>query len=184
MSVNRDRIEAGVRLILEGLGVDLLDRNYTRTPFRVAKFYAEMFSPPENEWATFPEDYNDFIMLREHRMYSLCPHHLLPVEFTVSMAYIPNGNVLGLSKLARVLDECNRGPILQERFTSDVVTRIGTLCPGVQGTACLIRGVHDCTKIRGVHSDGHFLTYKLQGAFVERPELEARFFQLAGGLHD
>lgn len=173
------KIERGVEFILQGIGADLSDRNYIETPERVARFYAEMFGRKEIEYATFPEEYSDFVLLNGHRMFSLCPHHLLPVEFTVSLAYVPNGNVLGLSKLARLLDDCNTGPLLQERFTTDALCELKRNCPGIQGAACLIEGIHGCTRIRGVRSSGHFITYKLDGVFSERPELEERFFTLA-----
>ncbi|KKL09900.1 hypothetical protein LCGC14_2561210, partial [marine sediment metagenome] len=154
------------------------DRNFLETPERVARFYVEMFEPKTTEWATFPEDYNDFVLLKNHRVYSLCPHHLLPVELDVSIAYVPDGNVLGLSKLARLLDECNSGPLLQERFTKEVTERLKGLCPGIRGAACLIEGVHGCTKIRGVRTEAKFVTYHLEGLFREDPGMEERFFQL------
>src|SRR5258708_28963964 len=115
--MNSHKIEKGVALILAGLEVNPTDHNYAETPERYARALVEMFSPPETEWATFEEDFSDFILLRGHTMWSLCPHHLLPVNFNVSLAYVPNGNVLGLSKLARLLYECNDGLLLQERFT-------------------------------------------------------------------
>lgn len=178
--MDQSKIEAGVELILKGLGCDLRDRNFTETPERVARFYNEMFSAKEVEWATFPEDFTEFIMLRRHRMWSLCPHHLIPVRFDVSLAYIPNGEVLGLSKLARVLDEANTRPLLQERFTKEIITNVHKICHGVKGCAVLIEGQHGCTLIRGVRSDAEFVTYRLDGVFREQPELEERFFQLAG----
>lgn len=177
--INQGLIEDGVSRLLRGLGVNLADPNYLETPERVARMYVEMFAPREREWATFSESYNDFIMLKGHRLYSLCPHHLLPVEFIVALAYVPSGNVLGLSKLARIFDECNTGPVLQEKLTVDVLDRLQDLVPGIQGAACLIQGQHGCTKVRGVRSDGWFTTYKLSGVFQEQPELESRFFQLA-----
>ena len=172
------KIERGVELILKGLDCDLKDRNYTHTPERVAKLYAELFAPKDREWATFPEDFNDFILLRGHTLYTMCPHHLLPVDLRVSVAYIPNGNVLGLSKLARLLDECNTGPILQEKFTKDCLRLLHELCPGIRGAACLVEGRHDCTRIRGVRSGADFVTYKLDGDFLASTDLEKRFFQL------
>lgn len=176
--MNMSKIERGVSLILEGIGVDLRDRNFLETPERVARFYQEMFGRKEQEWATFPEEFTDFVLLRDHLMYSLCPHHLLPVEFNVSVAYVPNGEVLGLSKLARVLEECNSRPLLQERFTKDVTTKIDDICKGTLGAACLIEGVHGCTKIRGVRTGAKFITYHLEGVFKEDPTMEKRFFEL------
>lgn len=176
--MNFGKIEHGVELILEGLNCDLSDRNFLETPNRVARFYAEMFGDKPTEWATFPEEFTDFILLRRHRMWSLCPHHLLPVRFDVSLAYIPNGNVLGLSKLARLLAECNTRPLLQERFTKDALTTLGAICKGVQGSAILVEGKHGCTEIRGVHSNAEFVTYRLEGRFKDECELEERFFSL------
>jgi GTP cyclohydrolase I len=177
--LDHGKIEQGVELILKGLGCDLSDRNFMDTPDRVARFYSEMFSAKDTEWATFPEDYTDFILLRRHRMWSLCPHHLIPVRLDVSLAYIPDGQVLGLSKLARVLDEANNRPLLQERFTKEVLERVHQICHGVKGCAVLVEGQHGCTLIRGVRSDAEFVTYRLDGIFREQPELEERFFQLA-----
>jgi GTP cyclohydrolase I len=178
--VNSHLIEKGVRMILAGMGVSQQDKNFTETPERVARFYQEMFNQQETEWATFPEEYSDFIMLRGHKLWTLCPHHLLPVEMNVTVAYIPNGQVLGLSKLARVMSECNNLPLLQEKFTKDVLTKInlitGRTC---LGAACLVEGQHGCTKIRGVHSEGWFVTYKFEGVFDEQVKLQDRFMRLA-----
>lgn len=177
--IDQGKIERGVEFILQGLGVDIKDHNYLETPERVARMYQEMFGAKEREWATFEEAFSDFIMLKGHTLYGLCPHHLLPVELNVSLAYVPNGHVLGLSKLARICDETNTGPMLQERFTIEVLSKLEELCPSIQGAACLIDGQHGCTKVRGVKSDGRFTTYRLSGVFKDDPELESRFFTLA-----
>lgn len=177
-------IEQGVQLILRGLGCDLKDHNFTDTPERYAKALEEMFGGDDNEWATFSEEYTDFILLRGHNMYSLCPHHLFPVKFEVSLAYIPgpvsdNGNVLGLSKLARLLHDCNRGPLLQEAFTKKAIERLHSICDGVLGAACLVQGEHGCLSMRGVRSTADFVTYRLDGLFKDDLNLERRFFELA-----
>lgn len=177
---SHNKIEKGVELILEGLGVDLKDRNFLMTPERVARFYEEMFSPKERDWAVFPEQYNDFVLLRHHVLHSLCPHHLLVVEFDVSLAYIPSGSVLGLSKLARIFDEINTAPLLQEKLTKDVLDKFREICPTVEGCASLVIGQHDCTRVRGVKSPAKFVTYKLEGSFKEDHALEDRFFRLCG----
>lgn len=182
--MNIHKIETGMTLILSGLGIDRNDHNYTDTPERYAKALVEMFQPKETEWATFEESFNDFILLRGHKMWSLCPHHMLPVNFEVSLAYIPNGSVLGLSKLARLLDECNSGPLLQERFTKLAVDKIDEICPGIKGAACIISGIHSCLSMRGVKSSADFVTYKLTGVFAEDSLLENRFFTLANRRKD
>jgi len=176
--MNSHLIEKGVGLILRGLEIDPNDHNYTDTPERYTKALREMFQPEETEWATFKEEFSDFILLRGHKMWSLCPHHLLPVHFDVSLAYVPDGNVLGLSKLARLLYECNDGPLLQERFTKLATDKIAQVCPGTQGAACLIHGVHSCLSMRGVKSSADFVTYRLSGVFQTDKDLERRFFEL------
>lgn len=177
--MNQHLIEKGAKIILEGLGADTkTDRNFTDTPERYAKALMEMFNPPETEWNAFDEDFNDFILLRDHRLYSLCPHHLFPVKLFVSIAYIPNGKVLGLSKLARLMHECNRGPLLQEKFTKDVIAFLEKICHGVRGVACLVEGKHGCLEMRGAKSDAHFFTYKFTGEFALNASLQDRFLAL------
>lgn len=170
-------IEKGMAIILEGLGVDRRDRNFQDTPERYARALREMFDPPPLEVATFAETYTDFILVRDHRMYSLCPHHMLPVKLFVSIAYIPNGKVLGLSKLVRLAHECNRGPLLQEAFTKAIVEIIMKVCKA-EGAACLVEGRHGCMEMRGVHSDSHTLTYKFGGEFTSNERLQDRFMNL------
>lgn len=177
--MNTHLVEKGVELILRGLNIDRNDHNYTDTPERYAKALEEMFQPEQTEWATFEEEFSDFILLRGHKMWSLCPHHLLPVHFSVSLAYVPGGSVLGLSKLARLLYECNDGPLLQERFTKLATDKVAKICPGIQGAACLIHGVHSCLSMRGVKSTADFVTYRLAGVFQQDKDLERRFFDLA-----
>lgn len=179
MAINQHKLEQGAALILEGLGVDRKkDRNFQDTPERYARALMEMFTPKETEWASFPEEYNDFILLRDHRMYSLCPHHLLPIKMFVSIAYIPNGHVLGLSKLARLAHECNRTPLLQERFTAQICAFLNEICKGTKGVAALVEGKHGCMEMRGLRSDAHFLTYKFNGEFLTNQQLQDRFLAL------
>lgn len=177
--IDQHKLERGAALILEGLGADRrTDHNFTDTPERYARALMEMFTPKDTEWNSFKEDYNDFILLRDHRLYSLCPHHLFPVKLFVSIAYIPDGNVLGLSKLARLTAECNRGPLLQERFTKDVLAMLTKVCKRVKGAACLVEGKHGCLEMRGAKSDAHFLTYKFMGEFETNSQLQDRFLAL------
>jgi GTP cyclohydrolase IA len=181
--VNHGKIEAGVRLILQGLNCDTKDRNYAETPERVARAYAEMFeADSDNEYTAFDEEYADFILLRRHKIWSLCPHHLFPVRLIVSVAYLPAGKVLGLSKLARVLNDCNPGPILQEAFTREVVSRLDEIveCTGV---ACFVEGSHGCMQIRGVKTDGDIVTSAFSGSFLTSARLQDRFFQLITAGH-
>ena len=177
--MDQHKLERGAALILEGLGVDRhKDRNFQETPERYARVMMELFNPPETDYATFPETYNDFVLLRDHRMYSLCPHHLLPVRLYVSLAYIPGTSVLGLSKLARLAADCNRQPLLQEGFTNDLAERVMKLVPGCKGAAAIVEGRHGCIEIRGVRSDAHFITYRFKGEFQTNERLQDRFLAL------
>ncbi len=170
------KITKGVELILKGLGLDLRDPNYEETPERYARFLSEMFNKKEINYATFPEYVTDFILFRDHQLWSLCPHHLLPVSLEVSVAYIPNDQVLGLSKLPRLLEEVNDRPLLQEAFTRRVIEKLQEVSK-CKGCGCIVRGKHSCTSIRGIKSEGSMITYLTAGRLKE-PELERRFFDL------
>lgn len=165
-----------MKLILEGLGCDLRDQNFLDTPTRVAKCYRQMFASSEKGWNDFEETYNDMILLRGHEVHTLCPHHLLPVEMRVYLAYKPRGRVIGLSKLARVLQEVNSGPILQERFTYKCAELLCQLT-GAEDAACLVIGKHGCMRIRGVKTHGDVTTHTFLGAF-NSAELQGQFFNL------
>jgi len=178
--VNHGRIEAGVRLILQGLECSTRDQNFAETFECVARMYEEIFNGNDGkeEYPTFDETYADFILLRRHKVWSFCPHHLLPVRMVTSIAYIPDGKVLGLSKLARILYDCNSGPILQEAFTDKVVSRLSSIVHA-KGAACYVEGSHGCMQIRGVKSDGDVITSAYSGVFHDDAILQSRFFQLA-----
>ena len=91
-------LEQGARLILRGMGVNLKDENFQDTPARVARMYREMLTPSKNSMTTFPSTYGNMVVLRGHRVWILCPHHLQPAEVTCHVAYIPRDKILGLSK--------------------------------------------------------------------------------------
>lgn len=176
-NVNHSKIEQGVRLILQGLNCDTKNRNFAETPERVARAYAELFTAADTEFTTFEESYSDLILLRKHKIFTLCPHHLFLVEMDCSVAYIPNGEVLGLSKLARVLNECNFGPLMQEEFTRAVTDKLDKLSKGNRGVACVVTGTHDCMRVRGVKSSGNVTTLSLKGEFLT-PHIQATFLSM------
>jgi GTP cyclohydrolase I len=176
--VNSSKIEQGVRLVLEGLGCDLKDQNFKETPERVARVYRQMFTSPEKGWATFEEQTTDIVLLRSHELYTLCPHHMLPVRLVVSIAYRPVGHVIGLSKLARVLQEVNRGPMLQEAFGKAAVDTLQSLT-GCQDAMIRVEGEHGCMRIRGVKAKGNtdVVTEFATGYFLE-PEGRKHFYSM------
>jgi GTP cyclohydrolase I len=179
--VNQKRIEQGVRLILEGLEVDLSDRNYKETPKRVARMYRELFTPHRNTYAVFPESHQNMIMLRGHEVVTLCPHHLLPVRMKVFLGYIPNKQVLGLSKLARCIEDHLTEPKLQEALTDEIAQYL-QLRLDPKGVACVVVGQHGCMRDRGVHTTADVVTSCMTGAFFTNQISREEFLRLAGHL--
>ena len=174
-----DAIEAGVRLILKGIGADLRDPNYTHTPQRVARLYHELLTPRKNNFRVFPEKHDSMIILRGHEAVGLCPHHLLPVQLKVWLAYIPSGRVLGLSKLARCVEDQLTMPILQEAFTDGVVDALeARIHP--KGTAVVVAARHGCMQLRGVRTCGDVVTSAVRGLFLTNPSAKAEFLALIG----
>lgn len=164
--MNAQLIEAGIEAILQGLGIDLTDRNFVQTPKRFAKLLAEMFDPGDVEIPVYPETYDGIVIVRHHTTYTLCPHHLLPVHLDISLAYNPNGHVVGLSKLPRLVADINRRPMLQEELTRLLVERLDTI-KDCLGAAALIVGTHGCMQIRGVRTNADTITTHASGMFQE-----------------
>lgn len=178
--MNAQKIEEAVRLLLEGLEVDLSDHNFADTPRRVAKAYGEMFGPPDLDIPVFDEKYTDMVLMRRHTFYTLCPHHLFPVKIQASVAYIPNGKVIGASKLLRICHDVNRQPMTQEALTNAVAERIRELTGGGSlGEAVFMKGQHGCFSIRGVKShDADMVTVATRGVFERDPIRREAFFRL------
>lgn len=198
-------IEEGVALILQGLEVDSNDHNFFETPQRYAKALGEIFAQHNGPPTAFEEQYTDFILVRGHEIWTLCPHHLLPVRMCVSLAYIPDGKVLGLSKLVRVMQQANTGPVMQERFTYEVRARLekaletcegipGSLMiaedppyvsaaysPNQKGICVIVEGWHGCMSMRGVKSNASTITMATSGEFDKNPLMVDRVLLLVRG---
>ena len=156
--VDLERIAGAVREILSALGEDPDREGLKKTPMRVAKMYAEMFSgmhhdPAEHLKTFFSEKYNELVVLRDVPFHSMCEHHLLPFEGKVHIAYLPDGKVVGLSKLARVVDAFAHRPQVQERLTTQIAD-ILTVELGAKGVAVVMEAVHTCMTCRGVKKPG------------------------------
>lgn len=178
--MNRQLIEDGVRLLIQGLDVDPNDHNFTDTPRRVADVYAELFTPAETGWPVFAEKHTDMVCLRNFVFYTLCPHHLLPVRVSATVAYVPNGKVIGASKLGRLLLEANRKPETQEALTDLAVAAVERLTEGTsRGTGVVLVGEHGCFRVRGIKSEADMVTSKFVGVFETDAELKARFWRIA-----
>lgn len=169
------RVAKHVRCILEELELDLEDANLKDTDIRVAKMYAEMFhglrEGNEPRVTTFPNDegYSGMVMEAQIPFYSMCSHHLVPFYGHAHIAYVPNDQIVGLSKLPRILEFYAKRPQLQERLTEQVVTYLEKkLMP--QGAMVVIEARHLCVEMRGVKKPGAVtVTSAIRGIFHERP---------------
>lgn len=180
--IDPTKLRRGAKLLLLGMGVDLSDENFKDTPKRVAKMYEEMLTPDTNNWAVFDSPStasNGMVILRGHKVFALCPHHLLPVELRAYVAYIPNDKVLGLSKLARVVEQSLTRPIMQETLGEEVATTlVKELAP--KGVAVVLAGTHGCMRYRGVETTGDVVTSSMRGLFLHSPAAREEFLALVG----
>lgn len=182
--VDKDKIKTAVAMMLEAIGEDVHREGLQDTPQRVANMYEEIFAglhvSPHNELqVSFTEYHDELVLLKDIPLYSMCEHHLLPFYGKAHVAYIPRGGkVIGISKLARVVDGFSKRPQLQERLTSQIADCIkDTLNP--QGVAVVIHAEHMCMTMRGVHKPGTVtITSAVRGIFETRPETRAEMFSL------
>ncbi len=174
--IDRELIERGVGYILEGLGVDKNDRNFKDTPKRVANVYRELFESAPLDLPMYEEEYDEMVILRHHNAWGICPHHLLPVRYTISVGYVPTHGVVGLSKLARIVDAALDGPILQEALAPRIVYRLMEL--EALGAGCVVVGEHGCMRMRGVRTLGDVVTSAMRGVLLTKPEARAEFLSL------
>lgn len=175
------RIEAAVREILLAIGEDPEREGLQRTPRRVAATFAELYAglledPRRHLAVTFDEHHHELIVLRDIPFASSCEHHLLPFTGRAHVGYIPRGRVVGLSKLARLVEGYARRPQVQERLTSEIADAImEELQP--DGCGVVIEAVHTCMTIRGIQKPGStMITSAMRGGFRRRPETRAEFF--------
>jgi GTP cyclohydrolase I len=177
--VNEDKMSNGIEMLLEGMGVNLADENFHGTPRRVARMYAEMLSPEANSWATFPASASDLVLLRNHRVVAICPHHLLPVEIVAHVGYIPAKLTLGLSKLARAVESHLVQPVLQEDLADYIANSLNEhLDP--KGIGVVLAGTHGCMRFRGVRTDGDVVTSVMRGVLLLNPAARQEFLSLIG----
>jgi GTP cyclohydrolase I len=181
-----ERIERAVREIIEAIGEDPRREGLIDTPDRVARMYAELFEglrmdPAEYLKVGFEAGHDEMVILRDIPFYSVCEHHFMPFHGTAAVGYIPDGRVVGLSKLARVVEGYARRPQLQERLTSQVAdTLMDTLEP--DGVAVVISAEHLCMTQRGVKKPGaRMVTSATRGTFRKNDVTRAEFLSLVRG---
>ncbi len=186
--MDRELIERGVRMILEGVGEDPLREGLIETPRRVADMYVEIFAgltqdAAEHFAVSFNEGHQEMVLVRDIPLYSMCEHHLLPFIGSAHVAYIPNkdGSICGLSKIARLVDVFARRPQVQERLTSQIAdTLVEQLDP--QGVLVVIEAEHLCMSMRGVKKPGTVTTTSaVRGIFVRNVATRAEAMSLIHG---
>jgi GTP cyclohydrolase IA len=182
-----DKVERGVRMILEGMGEDLSRDGVRDTPARVARMYEEITTglredPADDLKIVFEEEHDELVMVRDIPMYSICEHHLLPFIGKAHLAYIPNqrGQLTGLSKLARLVDGLAKRPQVQERLTSQVADALmSRLAP--LGALVVIEAEHLCMSMRGVRKPGAVtVTSAVRGVFRDSMPTRMEAMNLIG----
>ena len=185
-SVDHARIERAVREILAAVGEDPDREGLLETPARVARMYAEMFNglrqdPRVHLQKAFREKYDEIVLVRDIAFNSVCEHHLLPFMGHAHIGYMPDGRVLGLSKLARVVEAVSHRPQVQERMTEQIADLLEHDL-GAKGVAVVVEATHTCMTIRGVRKPGSLcVTSAMKGVFRENVSSRAEVMSLIYG---
>jgi GTP cyclohydrolase I len=173
---------AAAEALMRALGMDPDTPGLADTPKRVAKAYAELLTPREFTMTTFPNDegYDELVLAKGIPFTSLCEHHLLPFTGTASVGYLPGPRILGLSKLARVVELFARRPQVQERMTKQIADWLDSQL-GPRGVGVVVEAEHTCMTLRGVQARGSAtVTSSLTGLIRTDERTRAEFLSLAG----
>jgi GTP cyclohydrolase IA len=171
--------------LLEALGIDMAAEGMADTPGRMARAYAELFTAPPFTATTFPNDegYDELVLARAIPLRSVCEHHLLPFTGVAHVGYLPGGRILGLSKLARLVEHFAARPQVQERLTQQVADWLHRELDA-QGVGVVLEAEHTCMTLRGVQAVGaRTVTSALRGVLRDSPSSRAEFFALTGVAH-
>jgi GTP cyclohydrolase I len=185
-AIDQQRIQAAVREILSALGENVEREGLRDTPGRVAKLYAEMFSglgqdPREHLKKTFTQKYDEMVLVKDIGFESMCEHHLLPFLGKAHIAYLPKGKIVGLSKLARVVEVLARRPQVQERMTEELADLLMEAL-GARGVAVILEASHTCMTIRGIRKASSICTTSaMRGAFALKESTRAELMALVYG---
>jgi GTP cyclohydrolase I len=185
-AVDAPRIEAAVREILLAIGENPDREGLQETPARVARMYAELFSGLHQDprvllQKKFTQKYDEMVIVRDIRFSSMCEHHLLPFVGKAHIAYLPKGKIVGLSKLARVVESLSRRPQVQERMTEELADLLtAELTP--RGVGVIVEASHTCMTIRGVRNAGSLCTTSaMRGSFRDNPATRTELMSLIYG---
>lgn len=184
--VDHGRIERAVREILAAVGEDPDREGLQDTPARVARMYAELFGglhedPREHLQKFFTEKYDEMVLVRDISFNSMCEHHLLPFMGRAHIGYVPDGRVIGLSKLARVVESVSRRPQVQERMTEEIADLLISELK-VKGVAVVIEATHTCMTIRGIRKpNSECVTSAMKGLFRKNQSSRSEVMNLIYG---
>ena len=184
--IDKPRIEKAVREILLAIGENPDREGLLETPSRVARMYEEIFSGLEQDPAVhlqkfFTEEYNEVVLVKDISFNSMCEHHLMPFFGKVHIGYIPGGKVIGLSKMARVVETIARRPQIQERMTESIA-KLMVEELHVKGVAVIVEAVHTCMTMRGIKKPGSkCVTSALKGVFMKNPAARSELLTLIFG---
>lgn len=181
--MDENKIKEGVRLILEGIGEDVNREGLQETPDRIARMYTEIYgglneNAAEHLAKTFRAKDNALVLEKDITFYSTCEHHLLPFYGKAHVAYLPDGKVVGLSKIARTVEVFARRPQIQEQLTAQIADALmEELSP--KGAMVVIEAEHMCMTMRGVKKPGSkTLTYICRGEFETNESLQNKVFMM------
>lgn len=182
-TIDQERIRRAVTDLIGAIGENPAREGLIGTPNRIAEMYEEIFSglhrdPLEELAVGFEEGHREMVILKNIPFYSMCEHHFLPFYGEAALGYIPNGRVVGISKLARVVDVLAKRPQLQERLTTQIADSIAqALQPA--GVAVVVHAEHLCMTMRGVKKPGaNMITSAVRGTFEASPLTRAEFLSL------
>ena len=181
--MNQDKIKEGVRLILEGIGEDVDREGLLETPDRIARMYEELAGGYTDDAGVhlkkrFHVDNNDMVMEKDIHFYSFCEHHMLPFYGNAAIAYIPNGEVVGLSKIARTVEVFAKRFQLQERLKAQIADAfMEELKP--KGVMVLVQAEHMCMTMRGIKKPGtKTVSVVTRGVFDDNESLQNSFYRM------
>ena len=184
--IDHEKVEQAVRLLLEGIGEDVNREGLIDTPDRIARMYEEIYGGMEEDAAThlsrtFTVDSSEMVVEKDITFYSTCEHHLLPFYGKVHIGYIPDGKVVGLSKLARTVEVYAKRPQIQEQLTAQIADALMEYLKP-QGAMVMLEAEHMCMTMRGVKKPGsRTVTFVTRGVFDRDERLQRQFFELVRG---
>ena len=181
--VDHEKIKEAVKLLLEGIGEDVNREGLKETPDRIARMYEEIYggmdeSAKEHLSKVFSVEHDEMVVEKDIVFYSTCEHHLMPFYGKAHVAYIPDGKVVGLSKLARTVEVFARRPQIQEQMTGQIAdAMMEYLAP--QGVMVMVEAEHMCMTMRGIKKPGSkTVSIATRGSFEDNELLQNRFFQM------